>query len=128
MISLVISRYFRIWFWFLLILAFIGLVFYIAVIIPHNKLAAHHIENLKIIEVGMTPNQVRKIMGERGLNKNTWSQDSVYSYEAGLLNSSSIEIIFSENMLVRNVIVPDGIVSPIIVDTFDLKNNKQISK
>jgi hypothetical protein len=96
-----------IWFWFLMVLGFIALVIYMVVIIPHSKLAASHIENVKMIELGMTPNQVKIIMGNTGLFKNKWGQDSVYTYEAGLFASSNIEIIFNDSMLVRNVIVPD---------------------
>jgi hypothetical protein len=116
-IGSVLSNYFRIWFWLLIGLLLIALVIYLAVIIPHNKLAASHIENIKMIELGMTPNQVRTTMGNRGLYKNTWGQDSVYSYEAGLFSSSNIEIIFNDSMRVRNVIVPEGVVSPITVNS-----------
>lgn len=118
-ISSVISSYSRIWFWLLMALALLILVIYIAIIIPHNKLAASHIENAKLIELDMTANQVNTIMGNRGLYKYTWGQDSVYSYEAGLFTSSNIEIIFNDSMRVRNVIVPEGVISPIIVNSFE---------
>lgn len=103
----VLVNYLRIWFWLLMVLAFVILVIYMVVIIPTNKLAASHIEKVKKVELGMTPNRVQTIMGNTGLFKNTWGQDSVYTYEAGLFTSSNIEIIFNDSMLVRTVILPD---------------------
>lgn len=105
-IGSVLSNYFRLWFWLLMGLVLIVFMIYIVVIIPHNKLVTSHIENVKMIELGMTPDQVVTVMGNRGLYKNTWGQDSVYSYESGFFSSSNIEIIFNDSMQVRNVIVP----------------------
>jgi outer membrane protein assembly factor BamE (lipoprotein component of BamABCDE complex) len=65
------------------------------------------IENVKMVKLGMTLNQIHTIMGNTRLFKNTWGQNSVYTYEAGLFTSSNIEIIFNDSMLVRNIIVPD---------------------
>jgi len=116
-IGLVVNNYFRIWFWGVTGLAFVALVIYVAILVPHKNIAASHIENVKMIELGMTSEQVITIMGNRGLYKNTWRNDSVYSYEAGILTSSNIEIIFNDSMRVRNVIVPEGVLSPIIINS-----------
>lgn len=118
-IGSILRSYFRIWFWLLISLGLIALLIFMVIIIPHNKLAASHIENVKMIELDMTANQVKTIMGNRGLYKNIWGKDSVYSYESGLFASSNIEIIFNDSMRVRNVIVPDGVISPIIGDSFE---------
>lgn len=89
-IGSILRSYFRIWFWLLISLGLIALLIFMVIIIPHNKLAASHIENVKMIELDMTANQVKTIMGNRGLYKNIWGKDSVYSYESGLFASSNI--------------------------------------
>ncbi|WP_339881298.1 hypothetical protein [uncultured Algoriphagus sp.] len=87
------------------ILVFVTLI-YLLIYLPSQRISQENLENVKKINHGASQDEVISIMGNKGLEKGVWGPDSVYSYEAGILASSNIEIIFNGKMQVRQIIFP----------------------
>lgn len=105
-----------------LVLAPIAVLFVIFFIVnrSHEELVKKNRARVLNLEKGMTGKQVIEIMGTKLLTKTTWERDSVYSYETELFSSSPIYILFDEKVEVKQVIVPEGVRTPVGGDKSDV--------